>query len=66
MMNDEKVEVPLTFRCMYQFMIVTMAKVNSVEFLIVAHYLFLSMLDEFANLDTEFKRMMINFRIHLM
>lgn len=63
-MNDSHNSPPLTLKCLYEFMIVAMAKVEDQDVNILSSFLFLGMLNEFANLDQEYRRIMINFKIH--
>jgi hypothetical protein len=64
LVNSSPNEIPLSLACLYQFMIVTMSKVGSSEAVITSHYLFLSTIDEFANLGADMRYIMILFRMH--
>lgn len=62
--SDPEINVPLTIRCVYNFMVVLLSKVeDSQDMASLSTFLFLGVLNDFADIHQEYRRIMINFRV---
>lgn len=64
LMNDKNPEMPLTLKCLYEFIVVTMSKVDGQEINATAQFMFLAVLHEFAIISADFRYIMISFKLH--
>jgi len=62
--SNSKFNCPLTLECLYSILMVLINKLEDQDLTTISSFLYFGLLDEIANIHSEYRKVMINFKVH--